>query len=305
MRAWANAQEVPEATQGGVAVQFGEAGVEGDVAHGDGQQRHVPEPGNGVVIAALATGSLQGGGPENHGPRWSNQQKVSSHLLQRETLGTAHRALGRRIFLLPHAGLRRGFDVFFFMVRAMDDNHWHPERYREYLRLLARLRWPARWRAKLDPSDLVHDTLVRAHQHQGDFQNQPEPVRMAYLRRILATTMVDAARHLGAGKRDATLERSLAADLEQSSLRLAAWLAAEQSTPSAQAQKREMLVHLAEQLAKLPDDERTALELRHLTEPPVPLKEIAALLGRPGAKAVAGLLHRGLARLRKLMSPNP
>jgi RNA polymerase sigma-70 factor (ECF subfamily) len=191
------------------------------------------------------------------------------------------------------------------MVRAVTDNHWQPERYREYLRLLARLRWPARWRAKLDPSDLVHETLLRAHQHRGDLHNQPEAVRMAYLRRTLAATMVDAARRLGAGKRNPALERSLETDLEQSSLRIEGWLAAEQSSPSAQAQKREMLVHLAEQLAKLPADERTALELRYLTEPPVPLSVIAALLGRPGAKAVAGLLARGLARLRKLMSHNP
>jgi RNA polymerase sigma-70 factor (ECF subfamily) len=191
------------------------------------------------------------------------------------------------------------------MVRAMADNNWQPEHYREYLRLLARLRWPARLRARLDPSDLVQKTLLRAHQHRDDLHNQPEAVRMAYLRRTLAATMVDAARRLGAGKRDAALERSLETDLEQSSLRLAAWLAAEQSSPSAQAQKREMLVHLAEQLAKLPEGERTALELRYLSEPPVPLAEIAALLRRPGAKAVAGLLARGLARLRKLMSHNP
>jgi hypothetical protein len=48
-------------TQGGVAVQFGDAGVEGNVAQGDGQQHHPPEPGNGVIIAALATGGLQAG----------------------------------------------------------------------------------------------------------------------------------------------------------------------------------------------------------------------------------------------------
>jgi RNA polymerase sigma-70 factor (ECF subfamily) len=191
------------------------------------------------------------------------------------------------------------------MVRTMIDNNWHPERHREYLRLLARLRWPAKWWAKEDPSDIAHNALLRAHQHQGDLQNQPEPVRMAYLRRILATTMVDAARRLRTGGRDADLEKSLETDLEQSSLRVEAWLAAEQSSPSAQAQKREMLVHLAEQLAKLPEDERTALELRYLSVPPVPLAEIAAQLGRPTAKAVAGLLHRGLARLRKLMGDNP
>jgi RNA polymerase sigma-70 factor (ECF subfamily) len=190
------------------------------------------------------------------------------------------------------------------MVRTMIDNNWHPERHREYLRLLAQLRWPAKWWAKQDPSDIVQEALLRAHEHRDDLQNKPEAVRTAYLRRILAATMVDALRRHGTIRRNADLEQSLETDLEQSSLRVEAWLAAEQSSPSAQAQKRELLVHLAEQLAKLPEDERTALELRYLSEPPVPLAEIAAQLGRPGAKAVAGLLARGLARLRKLMGDN-
>jgi RNA polymerase sigma-70 factor (ECF subfamily) len=185
------------------------------------------------------------------------------------------------------------------------DIDWQPERYRAFLHLLARLRWPAHLRAKLDPSDIVQDALLRAHQHRDDLRDQPEPVRIAYLRRTLASTMVDAARHLGADKRNAALERSLETDLEQSSVRIEAWLAAEQSSPSARAQQRETLVHLADKLAQLPPDERTALELRYLSEPPVPLVQIAEQLARPGAKAVAGLLARGLARLRQLLGNDP
>jgi RNA polymerase sigma-70 factor (ECF subfamily) len=184
----------------------------------------------------------------------------------------------------------------------MTEGKWQLEHYREYLHLLARLRWPARLSAKLDPSDIVQDALLRAHQHRDELQNQPEPVRTAYLRRILASVLTDAARRLGAGKRDVDLERSLEADLEQSSVLIEAWLAAEQSSPSARAQQRETLVHLAEQMARLPPDERSALELRYLRDPPLPLNAIAKELGRPGAKAVAGLLARGLARLRTLLN---
>jgi DNA-directed RNA polymerase specialized sigma24 family protein len=61
------------------------------------------------------------------------------------------------------------------------------------------------------------------------------------------------------------------------------------------------MLRLAEGLMQLPDDERTALEMRYLQDPRCSLPEIAQALGRPTAKAVAGLLARGLAKLRGLL----
>jgi RNA polymerase sigma-70 factor, ECF subfamily len=63
----------------------------------------------------------------------------------------------------------------------------------------------------------------------------------------------------------------------------------------------EGLLRLANALARLPKDERTAVELRYLQEEPMPLAQIAQHLGRPSAKAVAGLLARGLEKMRRLL----
>jgi RNA polymerase sigma-70 factor (ECF subfamily) len=172
------------------------------------------------------------------------------------------------------------------------------ERFRQYLRLLARLQLDPRLRRKLDPSDIVQQTLLQAHQARDQFQGRTEAERAAWLRQILARTLANAARDLGRGKCDVRRERSLEAAVEESSARLEAWLAAEQPSPSQQAEKNEQLLHLAEALEQLPADQREAIVLHHLRGEP--LAGLARQLGRSEG-AAAALLHRGLKKLRELL----
>ncbi len=57
--------------------------------------------------------------------------------------------------------------------------------------------------------------------------------------RILARTLADAVKHDERDKRDVALERSLEADLDRSASGFAAWLAADQTSPSGQAGRNE------------------------------------------------------------------
>ena len=170
------------------------------------------------------------------------------------------------------------------------------ERYREYLRLLARLHLDVRLQGKVDPSDIVQQALLKAHENRDRFRGQTEAELSAWLRRILASTLTDALRRFGRAQRDVALERSLEGCLADSSSRLEGWLAADQSSPSQRAERNEQLLQLSEALVGLPEAMREVLLLRHCQG--WSLAEISAHLGR-SRPAVASLLRRGLKQLRE------
>jgi len=172
-----------------------------------------------------------------------------------------------------------------------------PERFRHYLRLLAGCHLDPRLRGKIDPSDVVQQTLLEAHAKRDQFRGG-EAGYLAWLRRMLANNLADAVRRCRAGKRDLTHERSLEAALEHSSVRLERWLVAEQAPPGEEAERHEQAVRLADALAELPEANRDALVLRYWQG--WSLAQIAEHLGRT-PDAAAGLLKRGLQQLRTLL----
>ena len=175
---------------------------------------------------------------------------------------------------------------------------WELERFRDYMRLLARLHLEPRLQAKLDASDIVQEALLQAHVHRDQFRGQTEAELAGWLRTILANALATAARRFAADARDLTRERALQDSLAQSSARIECWLAAEQSSPSERVMRVEELLQLAQALAQLPADQREVIELHHLKGQPI--AEVAKTMQRT-KPAVMGLLFRGHKKLRELL----
>ncbi len=169
------------------------------------------------------------------------------------------------------------------------------EQYREYLRLLARLNLDPRLRRAVDPSDVVQQTLLKAHENLGGFRGRTDAELRGWLRAILAQQLALIARQRG---RRPVRVRSLESSLEQSSARLGSLLTSGESSPSRDAMHAEQLAGLATALAALPEDQRTAVELRYLHG--LPVSGVAERMGRTTV-SVTGLLYRGTRALRQRM----
>ena len=109
--------------------------------------------------------------------------------------------------------------------------------YRSYLWTLAYAQLDGQLKVRLDASDIVQQTMIRAHAALPGLRDRSPEVLVAWLRQILATELADAVRHCHRDKRDVDRERSLAVDVDQSAAGLENWLAADQTSPSMAAEK--------------------------------------------------------------------
>jgi RNA polymerase sigma-70 factor (ECF subfamily) len=180
--------------------------------------------------------------------------------------------------------------------QPISDDSQAVEKYRAYLHLLARLQLDRRLQAKVEASDIVQQTLVKAIEGWDQYRGQSEAEKAGWLRQILAHQLANAFRDLKRKKRDVRREHSIEAGLEQSASRLGSWLAAKQTSPSQGAIATEQAVQLAGALAELPEAQSRAIMLHHFEG--WTLDEVGEQLGRTPV-AVAGLIKRGMQSLRQ------
>jgi RNA polymerase sigma-70 factor (ECF subfamily) len=169
------------------------------------------------------------------------------------------------------------------------------ELYRNYLRLLARTWLDGMVRSKADPSDLVQETLLKAHQGFAAFRGAEESELVAWLRQIMARQVTDLARRLRADRRDIAREQPLDGPLQD---KLHDMAASSYSSIGGALRCRELGVLLADALAQLSPARREVIVLRNLEELSWP--EVARRMGKSEA-AVRKLWARALLALRPLI----
>jgi len=182
--------------------------------------------------------------------------------------------------------------------RPCPDGEPDLNQYRGYLRALAQIELGRRLQSKVDASDIVQQSLLEAHQDLGALKGKTEAELVAWLRTILTRNLLNTARDFTAQKRDVRRDRSLAQQIDDSSVRLDKFLASDQTSPSQRVSRNEQAERLAAALAALPEDQRAAIILKHFHD--CSIAEIAEQLDR-STLAVGGLLKRGLKKLRELM----
>ena len=173
------------------------------------------------------------------------------------------------------------------------------EHYRGYLRRMVAARLDRRMAARVDPSDVVQETLVEAAGRLGEYlREQPIPF-FAWLRQLAGERVIDAhRRHVAAQRRSVTLEQREPELPDASADILVRTLFATDTSPSNQLMREERHERLKAALATLPQRDREVLVMRHLEQ--LSIAEIAAML-EIGEPAVKSRLLRALIRIRERM----
>jgi RNA polymerase sigma-70 factor (ECF subfamily) len=164
--------------------------------------------------------------------------------------------------------------------------------WRPLLRLQARQLLGPVLAGRVDPSDVVQESLAQAYADLGAFRGRDEAAWVAWLRAIVAGHAAKAYRHHLAARRNPGREGGDAERLADTRV----------ETPAAALLNREDAARLAAALETLPEAMREVVVRR--TFDGEPFEQVARAVGRsPGAARV--LWTRALRRLREVLDGFP
>jgi RNA polymerase sigma-70 factor (ECF subfamily) len=175
--------------------------------------------------------------------------------------------------------------------------------HREPIRRMIDMRMDPAITRRVDASDIVQDVLLEASRRLPDYLRNPAMPFHLWLRHIAKDHLIDAhRRHRQAQRRSLNREQPLvpAAFADHSSLELAAQFFDQDLTPAAAAMRRELTSRLHAALAKLEENDRDLILMRHFEQ--LSNQEVATLLGLSEAAASMRYL-RAVRRLRAALTP--
>jgi RNA polymerase sigma-70 factor (ECF subfamily) len=172
--------------------------------------------------------------------------------------------------------------------------------HRPRLRRMVSLRLDPRLAARVDPSDIVQDALVEAHQKLPEYLQAPPLPFYPWLRQIAWEQLIRQIRvHLDAQRRSVLREQAIEAVLpEASSDLLVRSLVDQMPQPDSEVARREELSRMKQALHELTEEHREVLVLRFLEG--LSLDETAAVLHTTEA-AIRGRQFRAIQRLKELL----
>lgn len=177
-------------------------------------------------------------------------------------------------------------------------------RYRGRLRAMVAARMDPRIAARTDPSDVVQEALLEAHQRLSEYlRHRPMPFYV-WLRHLTWQKLLQIhRRHVRSQRRTVKREQDVErAMVDRSTVRLAELLAARGPSPSAALVRKERRQRVVEALQQLSEDDREVLLLRLMEQ--LSIRETAAVLGIAEG-TVGSRQFRALERLRVLLGDLP
>ncbi len=169
---------------------------------------------------------------------------------------------------------------------------------RNYVSIIARAQIGTWLQAKVDPSDLVQQTLLDAHRGIHNFRGASEGEWLAWLRQILNNNTTDYIRkYRGTEKRQINREVSIEQTTSGGSVRRIQ-PQADCDTPSQIVLQREQEVNMANAISKLSNDYQQVIILRNLQR--LSFNEVAENMDRT-RPAVQMLWMRAIEQLKGLM----
>ena len=154
-----------------------------------------------------------------------------------------------------------------------------------------RLRMGRDLRSRMESTDLLNATMLRAFAAFDSLQAQNEDSLMAWFVRIARSELHDRREHHGAQRRDLRKEAALSGDVDR--------IAADVQSQTGRLMQDQRMLALEEAIESLPEQQREVVILRQLEE--LSWAEIGARLNKK-PDACRMLLARAMARLTLEMS---